>query len=587
MGTVYRKTVTKALPAGAELFTKSGKRYARWSDAKGKKRTTVVTTAKDGAERIVVESKTFVAKYRDGNGFVREISTGCKDEQAARAVLGQLEKRAENVRSGIVTADDDAVRDHLQTPIETHLNEYDSHIKTAGLSDNYRKNTLRQLRAMFKGCRFVLLRDLSIDGANAWLAAKAQGGMSARTRNSHRSDAVTFCNWLVERKRLKANPFSSLCIADESVDQRRQRRALNESELRKLLHVALWRPLAEYGRTTIRVEKPDSKRKRSGWTYAELTFDDLDNAIERARKRLADNPELVARLERLGRERQLIYKTLVLTGLRRNELASLKNGNLHLDGDVAFVELTARNAKDREDAAIPLRADLADELRAWLRSKANNATTLSIASHGHLDAGESLFSVPSGLVKILDRDLRFAGIAKKDALGRTVDVHALRHSFATLLSKGGIAPRIAQSAMRHSSVDLTMKVYSHIEVHDVAGALDVLPRLPLDEAPESTAQRATGTFGRVVPKDAPKSGPQFAPGFAPTTNNLVQTGSSSGNEHAFSVGEIAGAEASTCDAQNSEKPNKKGPSEANSEGPDSGVGDGGRTRDLQIHNLAL
>jgi integrase len=58
-----------------------------------------------------------------------------------------------------------------------------------------------------------------------------------------------------------------------------------------------------------------------------------------------------------------------------------------------------------------------------------------------------------------------------------VDVHALRHTFGTLLSKGNVAPRTAQAAMRHSSLDLTMNVYTDPQLLDVAGALERLPEL--------------------------------------------------------------------------------------------------------------
>jgi hypothetical protein len=47
-----------------------------------------------------------------------------------------------------------------------------------------------------------------------------------------------------------------------------------------------------------------------------------------------------------------------------------------------------------------------------------------------------LFTVPKGLLRILNRDLKAAGIAKVDERGRTLDVHALRTTFGTLLSKG-------------------------------------------------------------------------------------------------------------------------------------------------------
>jgi hypothetical protein len=44
-----------------------------------------------------------------------------------------------------------------------------------------------------------------------------------------------------------------------------------------------------------------------------------------------------------------------------------------------------------------------------------------------------LFDVPDKLCKILSRDLRAAGIPKRDDRGRSIDVHALRHTFGTLL----------------------------------------------------------------------------------------------------------------------------------------------------------
>ena len=63
-----------------------------------------------------------------------------------------------------------------------------------------------------------------------------------------------------------------------------------------------------------------------------LTLDTMLVVAERAMERLADYPEFVEKLERLGRERALMYKILVLTRLRRSEFASLTVGQLELDG---------------------------------------------------------------------------------------------------------------------------------------------------------------------------------------------------------------------------------------------------------------
>jgi hypothetical protein len=116
-----------------------------------------------------------------------------------------------------------------------------------------------------------------------------------------------------------------------------------------------------------------------------------------------------------------------------------------------------------------------------------------------------LFTVPKGLVRILDRDLKLAGIAKRDERGRTLDVHALRHTFGTLLSKGGVTPRTAQAAMRHSTIDLTMNVYTDPKLLDVHGAMDSLPAMPLNNGHRPTREvvKATGTDDQPASTLAP------------------------------------------------------------------------------------
>jgi hypothetical protein len=230
----------------------------------------------------------------------------------------------------------------------------------------------------------------------------------------------------------------------------------------------------------------------------------------------------------------LTYKTLVLTGLRKGELASLTVAHLRLDDAVPYLTLDPGDEKNREGNSIPLRDDLAADLRAWLAEK------LDRMQKETLDAGRPIparlppdtpvFTIPRRLERILDRDLRFAGIPKRDDRGRTLDVHALRTTFGTLLSKGGVPLRTAQAAMRHSDPRLTANVYTDPRLLDVRGALDALPPLPLEgKRAEGEALRATGTdtgaHECLVQTDPRK----FAPGFAPTLGHCVQEGSFSGN----------------------------------------------------------
>ena len=172
---------------------------------------------------------------------------------------------------------------------------------------------------------------------------------------------------------MTVNAFEDLPRADQNVDRRHQRRALTESELLRLLNVARLRPLAEFGREITRTEADATKagprrlpRSRSTWKREPLSYENLDGAVEQARAALKNNPGLIAQLERTGRERALIYKTLVLTGLRKGELASLTVGQLDFDGPVAYAVLNAADEKNRRGSSIPIRADLATELSAWL-----------------------------------------------------------------------------------------------------------------------------------------------------------------------------------------------------------------------------
>lgn len=166
-----------------------------------------------------------------------------------------------------------------------------------------------------------------------------------------------------------------------------------------------------------------------------------------------------------------------------------------------YLVLAEKDAKYLQRAEAPLRADLTADLANWIaeESAASSTQTLPIQKKLRPLTAERLFRVPQRLVKALDRDLAAAGIPKVDDRGRSIGVHALRHSFGSLLSAGGVAPRTAQAAMRHSNIDLTMNVYTDPRVLDVAGALDALPALPLNAQPvRHREQQATGTDRRQL-----------------------------------------------------------------------------------------
>jgi integrase len=532
MGTVFKPFVTRPLPEGAKLVTRTvtfkGKperrRFAVWVDASGRKRQAPVTAG--NPPRLRVRAGTYTAQFKGGDGVVLRKPTGCKTLDAARAALADLVARAEKVRVGVVTQAEAAVVEHADTPVAEHVDAYvEALARKRGkgarrsVAPRHVTNVAHTLRLAVDVCGFRRLRDLHRDAVERWVqrlldmpteavfddagAVVTPARPSARTINARLATLTAWGNWLEHAKRLASNPFDKLrkhVGLVEADDVRRRRRALTADELRRLLTVARLRPVAEFGRPTVRiVDDARPAKSRATWKRGELTFDVLAAAAERGRARL--RPDVVARLEHDGRERALLYAVLVTTGLRKGELAALTVGDVLLDEQQPVVVLPGADAKNGQRATLPLRPDVADELRAWVAEKAEAAGRQRVGVAGVTTplADAPLFYVPTGLVRILDRDLRAAGIPKRDDRGHTVDVHALRHTFCTHLTASPVvAPRTAQAAARHSSLELTMRFYTDTRLLDVAGALAALPALPASEAARATGTDAPGSVALGV-----------------------------------------------------------------------------------------
>jgi integrase len=467
MGTIFRKAWTMPLPDRAELVKGKGGLTARWRIRGGKLRTAEAFQAPDGRMRVRGMTATYIAKYRDADGIWVEVPTGCRDETAARAVLSKLERRSELVRAGVVTAEEDAVSKHSDGPIATHVEAWARHLRLKGTSPEWIIQAVKRIERVVADESLKRLRDITLAPVERWLEAGESRGLSAATRNNYRTSLVAFLNWCVKTGRMGQNPLKHVAAADAKADRRRERRALTEDELLRLLDAARRRPLLEA--LTVR------HGPRAGQPVARV------------------GPEARANLEAIGRERALIYKTLVLTGLRKGELESITVGQLEDGPNGTWILLKARDEKSRRGAEIPVREDLANDLKEWiadrLRRRQAEAADRGEAIPASLSPSEPLLKVPGGLNRVFDMDLVLAGLAKvevrdgKDVIvktddrGRTIDIHALRHTFGTHLSKAGIPLRTAQAAMRHSDPSLTANVYTDPRMLDVAGALEALPRL--------------------------------------------------------------------------------------------------------------
>ena len=209
-----------------------------------------------------------------------------------------------------------------------------------------------------------------------------------------------------------------------------------------------------------------------------------ETITERRRKRRPLEPDEIRKLLETteagpkrfgmtGHERAILYRLAVETGLRANELRRLKV--LSFDFNDYTVVVEAKTSKNKKCSTLPLRPDTAEELKGFVRGKLPNA---------------QVFKVPEKPAKMLKPDLADAGIDYIDESGLYADFHSLRHTTGSLLAASGVHPKVAQSIMRHSDINLTMSIYTHTLRGQEAEAVKNLPDLSL---PSKGSQRATGT----------------------------------------------------------------------------------------------
>ena len=176
-----------------------------------------------------------------------------------------------------------------------------------------------------------------------------------------------------------------------------------------------------------------------------------------------------------GPQRSVVYAVAYYTGLRRAEIVSLCWGDFDLGGDCPTVTIHAKHAKNKKSVPLPLHVDLRDMLASYF---------LACDSPG---AAAKALKVPHRL-DAFNRDLKAAGIAKKDERGMIVDFHSLRHSTATRLASENVPLTVAMQIMRHSDPRLTAKAYVDQSALPLTASMALLPGMPNGKplSPESS-----------------------------------------------------------------------------------------------------
>src|SRR6185503_7517463 len=166
---------------------------------------------------------------------------------------------------------------------------------------------------------------------------------------------------------------------------------------------------------------------------------------------------------------------LLETGARWGELRTLRWGDIDLGK--RLLVLRAENTKSRKQRAIPVKEELAQELirlralqETLLRRLPNQADPVFLSPEGNA------WSWPTtNPMRILDRLLDRAGIAKVDTQGQKLDIHALRTTCASRMARRDVPLAITQRWLGHSDPKLTTAHYTDLGVADLRAAVERAP----------------------------------------------------------------------------------------------------------------
>ncbi len=339
----------------------------------------------------------------------KKVSLKTTDKRLAQRKAAEMERTTE------LGYDPDAIDRARKRPIIEHLVEFEDALVAKGVGRGHLKNLIPRLRRIIDECDIFTIGDVNAEKIESWLARlQKEGVIAAQTRKHISAAALQWGRWMVKSNRVTRNPFEGLKTnLNIAANRKHVRRTLTADECQILL-------------ATVR---------HSGERRGKM------------------DPE----------QRYLCWAIMLTTGGRRNEVGSLTPESFQLDVDPPTMTIEAAEAKNRTCSRLPIRQDLAAELRVWLPTRQPRMP---------------IFPIRNKQIQLaLYRDLQDAGIERVNKDGRVIDVHGLRHYFVSALALAGAPVAITTTLARHSDYRLTMSVYTHLGLADLSKAVESMPAI--------------------------------------------------------------------------------------------------------------
>ena len=164
----------------------------------------------------------------------------------------------------------------------------------------------------------------------------------------------------------------------------------------------------------------------------------------------------------------MIIELAAMTGMRRQEILALEWSDIDLDGARLSVSKAVEESnrgvrvKETKSASGTRTIHLPQRAVASLRAHRKQQLELRMQLGAEWFCGDLVFLSsesggvrrPRNVTKAVARARHRAGIT-----GGTL--HGFRHGHATELLRAGVAPKVAQTRLGHSTIAVTMNIYSH------------------------------------------------------------------------------------------------------------------------------
>ncbi len=383
-------------------------------------------------------------------------------------MLADIIRRRDLVLAGLGSEEEgwlpiDRIREQYMADLGTRCSH--GHIRRT-------RDCLNRILAAIAAGQVAELKPLDVMG---YRQVRQAEGVSNKTVNLEVGSLKAMLTWAAQAQIAPPNPIAHIKnLPTGKAYQRRPRRALGEAEAQKLIDAAFKCDIAAGARKA-------AKRTIAGGSKG-------SRYMSKARKfRVPQAPLWLALLE---------------TGARWGELTQSVWADLDFIGKT--LALRPETTKSKRERQIPLGTELLAELLTLRKVHEGTGVIPPPAT-------DLIFLTPNGTswegnrpnaLRHLRQLLRDAGIAKTDSQGRSVDIHALRHTFATRLARAGVGLAQAQKLLGHADVRMTAEVYTHLENEDLHEAITSLPRLRISGAKVADDAKTEGHGKRKTPSTA-------------------------------------------------------------------------------------